>query len=108
MGISDSGEQWNETIEVDTDKQTELFKVPGGNNKDHSIILRDFKTVSKVNENDIIRDMFVFLNFKFRHPSHDPCGQRVSIHEVPIIVFRPGDTGNRFVQLLVQHCFIAG
>ena len=46
--ISESGEQYNETIEVDTEKQTELFKVPAHVNKDPSNILHDFKTVSMV------------------------------------------------------------
>jgi len=41
--ISESGEQYNETIEVDTEKQTELFKVPAHRNVDHSNILHDFK-----------------------------------------------------------------
>ncbi len=44
--ITESGEQYNETIEVDTEKQTELFKVPAHRNVDHSNILHDFKTVS--------------------------------------------------------------
>ena len=44
--ISESGEQYNETIEVDTEKQTELFKVPAHRNVDHSNILHDFKMVS--------------------------------------------------------------
>ena len=43
--ISESGEQYNETIEVDTEKQTELFKVPAHNDVDQSNILHDFKTV---------------------------------------------------------------
>ncbi len=46
--ITESGEQYNETIEVDTEKQTELFKVPAHDNVDHSNILHDFKTVSLV------------------------------------------------------------
>ncbi|KAJ7361984.1 ATP-binding cassette sub- F member 3 [Desmophyllum pertusum] len=41
--ISESGQQYNETIEVDTEKQTELFKVPAHNDVDHSNILHDFK-----------------------------------------------------------------
>ena len=43
--IDESGEKYKETIEVDTEKQTELFKVPGHNNVDQSNILHDFKTV---------------------------------------------------------------
>ena len=46
--ISESGEQFNQTIEVDTEKQTELFKVPAHGNVDHSNILHDFKKVSLV------------------------------------------------------------
>ena len=45
----ESGEQHNETIEEDTEKQTELFKaVPAHGNVDHSNILHDFKKVSLV------------------------------------------------------------
>ena len=44
--MKESGEQYNETIEVDTEKQTELFKVPAHGNVDHSNILHDFKKVS--------------------------------------------------------------
>lgn len=44
--ISESGEQFNQTIEVDTEMQTVLFKVPAHNNVDHSNILHDFKMVS--------------------------------------------------------------
>lgn len=46
--IGESGEHFNETIEVDTERQTELFKVPAHGNVDHSNILNDFKTVSIV------------------------------------------------------------
>ena len=51
--INESGAQYDETIEVDTEKQTEIFKVPPHNNVDQSNILYDFKTVSlpKVNVN---------------------------------------------------------
>ena len=44
--ISETGTEYNETIEVDTKKQTELFKVPAHNDVDESNILHDFKTVS--------------------------------------------------------------
>ena len=44
----ESGEQHNEAIEEDTEKQTELFKVPGHGNVNHSNILHDFKKVSLV------------------------------------------------------------
>ena len=44
--ISETGTEYNETIEVDTEKQTELFKVPAHNDVDESNILHDFKTVS--------------------------------------------------------------
>ena len=44
--ISETGTEYNETIEVDTEKQTELFKVPAHNDVDESTILHDFKTVS--------------------------------------------------------------
>ena len=44
--ITESGEQFNQTIEVDTEKQTVLFKVPAHNNVDHSNIFHDFKMVS--------------------------------------------------------------
>ena len=45
--ISETGTEYNETIEVDTEKQTELFKVPAHNDEDESNILHDFKTVSQ-------------------------------------------------------------
>ena len=44
--IRESGKQYNETIEVDTEKQTELFKVPAHRDVDQSNILHDFKKVS--------------------------------------------------------------
>ena len=44
--ISEHGEQYNEKIEVDTEKQTELFKVPAHRDVDQSDILHDFKMVS--------------------------------------------------------------
>ena len=37
--ISETGKEYNETIEVDTEKQTELFKVPAHNDVDESNIL---------------------------------------------------------------------
>ncbi|XP_020626716.1 uncharacterized protein LOC110064051 [Orbicella faveolata] len=46
--MRESGEQYNETIEVDTEKQTELFKVPAHGNVDHFNILHDFKKVCLV------------------------------------------------------------
>ena len=46
--MRESGEQYNETIEVDTEKQTELFKDPAHGNMDHSNILHDFKKVRLV------------------------------------------------------------
>ena len=44
----ESGEQHNQTIEEDTEKQTELFKGPAHGNVDHSNILHDFKKISLV------------------------------------------------------------
>ena len=44
--ITEPGEQFNQTIEVNTEKQTVLFKVPAHNNVDHSNIFHDFKMVS--------------------------------------------------------------
>nr|XP_058972578.1 uncharacterized protein LOC131798932 [Pocillopora verrucosa] len=41
--IRESGEEYTETIEVDTEKQTELFKVPAHVNVEQSNILHDFK-----------------------------------------------------------------
>ena len=52
--ISESGEKFNETIEVNTEKQTELIKVPAHNNVEHSNILHDFKTVSLVSYKRLI------------------------------------------------------
>ncbi|PFX12668.1 hypothetical protein AWC38_SpisGene23334, partial [Stylophora pistillata] len=42
--ISETGTEYNETIEVDTEKQTKLFKVPAHNDVDKSNILHDLKT----------------------------------------------------------------
>ena len=44
--ITETGEQYNETIEVDTESQTEVFKVPAHNNVQHSNVMNDFKMVS--------------------------------------------------------------
>ena len=44
--IAESGEQFNQTIEVNTEKQTVLFKVPAHNNVEHRNIFHDFKMVS--------------------------------------------------------------
>lgn len=44
--IRESGKEYTETIEVDTEKQTELFKVPAHVNVEQSNILHDFKKVS--------------------------------------------------------------
>ena len=44
--VSESGEEYNEKIEVDTDKQTELFQVPAHPGVDRSDVLHDFKQVS--------------------------------------------------------------
>lgn len=41
--ITENGEQYSETIEVDTKSQTEVFKVPAHNNVEHSNIMHDFK-----------------------------------------------------------------
>ena len=46
VGISESGEQYNGAIEVDTEKQTELVRVPAHGHVDQSNILHDFKMVS--------------------------------------------------------------
>ena len=43
--ITETGEQYNETIEVDTESQTEVFKVPAHNNVQHSNVMHDFKMV---------------------------------------------------------------
>ena len=45
--VSESGEEYNEKIEVDTDKQTELFQVPAHPGVDRSDVLLDFKQVSR-------------------------------------------------------------
>ena len=44
--ISEAGEQYNEKIEVDPNKQTELFEVPAHPGVDRSDTLHDFKQVS--------------------------------------------------------------
>ena len=43
--ISEAGEKYNEKIEVDPDKQTELFEVPAHPGVDRSDVLHDFKQV---------------------------------------------------------------
>ena len=43
--ISETGTEYNETIEVATEKQTELFKVPAHNDVDESNILHDGKSI---------------------------------------------------------------
>lgn len=43
VDIRETGTQYNETIEIDTERQTELFKVPAHNDVDESNILHDFK-----------------------------------------------------------------
>lgn len=68
--IGESGEHFNETVEVDTEKQTELFKVPARGKVDHSDILHDFKSVSLTT---IGRNMYTIL---FRWESR---GQRCKL-----------------------------
>ncbi len=46
--ISEAGEEYNEKIEVDPDKQTELFEVPAHPGVDRSDTLHDFKHVSYI------------------------------------------------------------
>lgn len=41
--VTESGEEYNETIEVDTQKQTEVFKVPAHPGVDRSDVMHDFK-----------------------------------------------------------------
>ena len=43
--VTESGEEYNETIEVDTQKQTEVFKVPAHPGVDGSDVMHDFKQV---------------------------------------------------------------
>ena len=43
--VTESGEEYNETIEVDTQKQTEVFKVPAHPGVDRSDVMHDFKQV---------------------------------------------------------------
>ena len=44
--VTESGVEYNETIEVDTQKQTEVFKVPAHPGVDRSDVMHDFKQVS--------------------------------------------------------------
>ena len=44
--ISEAGEKYNEKIEVDPNKRTELFQVPAHPGVDRSDTLHDFKQVS--------------------------------------------------------------
>ncbi|CAH3119378.1 unnamed protein product, partial [Porites lobata] len=41
--VTESGVEYNETIEVDTQKQTEVFKVPAHPGVDRSDVMHDFK-----------------------------------------------------------------
>ena len=43
--VTESGQEYNETIEVDTQKQTEVFKVPAHPGVDRSDVMHDFKQV---------------------------------------------------------------
>ena len=43
--INEAGEEYNERIEVDKDKQTEFFQVPAHPGVDRSDVLNDFKQV---------------------------------------------------------------
>ena len=43
--VTESGVEYNETIEVDTQKQTEVFKVPAHPGVDRSDVMHDFKQV---------------------------------------------------------------
>ena len=44
--ISEAGEEYNEKIEVDPNKRTELFQVPAHPGVDRSDTFHDFKQVS--------------------------------------------------------------
>ena len=44
--IGEAGEEYNEKIEVDPNKRTELFQVPAHPGVDRSDTLHDFKQVS--------------------------------------------------------------
>ena len=46
--ISEAGEEYNERIEVDPNKRTELFQVPAHPGVDRSDTLHDFKQVSSL------------------------------------------------------------
>ena len=43
--VTESGVEYNETIEVDTQKQTEVFQVPAHPGVDRSDVMHDFKQV---------------------------------------------------------------
>ena len=45
LHIREAGQEYNEKIEVDPDKQTELFEVPAHPGVDRSDTLHDFKQV---------------------------------------------------------------
>ena len=47
--ISEAGKKYDEKIEVDPNKQTELFQVPAHPGVDRSDVLHDFKQVRFVN-----------------------------------------------------------
>ena len=48
LHIREAGQEYNEKIEVDPDKQTELFEVPAHPGVDRSDTLHDFKQVSNL------------------------------------------------------------
>ena len=44
--VDESGTEFEEKVEVDISKQTEVFKVPAHNNLDQADVMYDFKLVS--------------------------------------------------------------
>ena len=52
--VTESGEEYNETIKVDTQKQTEVFKVPAHPGVDRSDVMHDFKQVIKLKLYNIV------------------------------------------------------
>ena len=63
--VTESGEEYNETIEVDTQKQTEVFKVPAHPGVDRSDVMHDFKQVIILKLHNIVG---CYMLRPFTHP----------------------------------------
>ena len=65
--VTESGEEYNETIEVDTQKQTEVFKVPAHPGVDRSDVMHDFKQVLIISSTTLL-DITCYMLRPFAQP----------------------------------------